>query len=116
MRQVSIRELHTRASELVRAAADGERIVIERRGEPVAELGPLTTRKRRPGLREMARFRNHGCPATADDFWKKIADMYLDSVRIAKFYVNERDSEAVRKVIRSGAGFVSSAWALNEVV
>jgi prevent-host-death family protein len=41
MRTTSIRELHIRTSELVREAAEGRVIVIERRGEPVAELRPL---------------------------------------------------------------------------
>ena len=44
MRKASIRDLHIRTSELVREAAEGETIVIERRGEPVAELRPLTPR------------------------------------------------------------------------
>ncbi len=43
MRRTSIRELHIRTSELVREAAEGAVIVIERRGEPVAELRPLST-------------------------------------------------------------------------
>ena len=38
MRKTSVRELHIHTSELVREAADGRVIVIERRGEPVAEL------------------------------------------------------------------------------
>lgn len=42
MRKTSIRELHIHTSKLVREAADGGIIVIERRGEPVAELHPLT--------------------------------------------------------------------------
>jgi prevent-host-death family protein len=42
MRKTSIRELHIHTSELVREAAEGGVIVIERRGEPVAELHPLT--------------------------------------------------------------------------
>ena len=42
MRKVSIRELHIHTSELVRATAAGEIIVIERRGQPVAELRPLS--------------------------------------------------------------------------
>ena len=41
MRKTSIRELHIHTSELVREAAAGATIVIERRGEPVAELRPL---------------------------------------------------------------------------
>ncbi|HTA44036.1 MAG TPA: type II toxin-antitoxin system prevent-host-death family antitoxin [Bryobacteraceae bacterium] len=42
MRKASIRDLHIHTSELVREAAEGSVIVIERRGEPVAELRPLT--------------------------------------------------------------------------
>lgn len=41
MKKASIRDLHIRTSELVREAADGCVIVIERRGEAVAELRPL---------------------------------------------------------------------------
>ena len=42
MRKASIRDLHIHTSELVREAEDGVVVVIERRGEPVAELRPLT--------------------------------------------------------------------------
>ena len=42
MRRTSIRELHIRTSELVHEAAEGGVIVIERRGQPVAELRPMT--------------------------------------------------------------------------
>jgi len=48
MRKTSIRELHIHTSELVREAAAGTVIVIEKRGEPVAELRPLTEKKRVP--------------------------------------------------------------------
>jgi prevent-host-death family protein len=48
MRKTSIRELHIHTSELVREAAEGGVIVIERRGEPVAELRPLTPFPRMP--------------------------------------------------------------------
>jgi prevent-host-death family protein len=41
MRKTSIRELHIHTSELVREAEAGGVIVIERRGEPVAELRPI---------------------------------------------------------------------------
>jgi predicted nucleic acid-binding protein len=41
--------------------------------------------------------------------------MYLDSAYIAKFYVNERDSTAVREVIRTADSLTSSSWALGEV-
>lgn len=46
MRKASIRDLHINTSELVREAEDGSVIVIERRGEPVAELRPLTQSSR----------------------------------------------------------------------
>ena len=48
MRKTSIRDLHIHTSELVREAAEGGIIVIERRGEPVAELRPLTSPSRMP--------------------------------------------------------------------
>jgi prevent-host-death family protein len=46
MRKTSIRELHIRTSELVREAAEGGVIIIERRGEPVAELRPVAAPSR----------------------------------------------------------------------
>ena len=42
MRKTSVRELHIHTSEFVREAAEGVVILIERRGEPVAELRPIT--------------------------------------------------------------------------
>ena len=45
MRKTSVRELHIHTSELVREAAEGWVIVIERRGEPVAELRPISVPK-----------------------------------------------------------------------
>jgi prevent-host-death family protein len=53
MKTASIRDLHIRTSELVREAAEGNVIVIERRGEPVAELRPLTQRQIKPTLPDM---------------------------------------------------------------
>src|ERR1022692_980490 len=44
----SVTELHIRTSELVREAEEGGVIVIERRGEPVAELRPITAPARMP--------------------------------------------------------------------
>jgi prevent-host-death family protein len=52
MRKTSVRELHIHTSELVREAADGSVIVIERRGEPVAELRPLTAPQRMPAAKK----------------------------------------------------------------
>jgi len=46
---------------------------------------------------------------------KKIADVYLDSAYIAKFYLNEPDSDAVRTAIMETEPLVSSAWCLAEV-
>jgi len=48
MRKTSVRELHIHTSELVREAEEGGVIVIERRGEPVAELRPVTAPSRMP--------------------------------------------------------------------
>jgi antitoxin (DNA-binding transcriptional repressor) of toxin-antitoxin stability system len=58
MKKASIRELHIRTSELVREAADGIVIQIERRGQPVAELRPIARKpagSRIPDLRELWR-------------------------------------------------------------
>ncbi len=46
MRKTSVRELHINTSKLVREAAEGGVIVIERRGEPVAELRPVASPRR----------------------------------------------------------------------
>jgi prevent-host-death family protein len=48
MRKTSVRELHIHTSELVREAAEGGVILIERRGEPVAELRPISVPLRMP--------------------------------------------------------------------
>ena len=52
MRTSSVRDLHIRTSELVREASDGGIIVIERRGEPVAELRPITSPPRMPAAKK----------------------------------------------------------------
>ena len=58
MKKASVRDLHIRTSELVRQAAQGDVILIERRGQPVAELRPLAKNKPRPKLPNMSRFWN----------------------------------------------------------
>ena len=52
MRKTSVRELHIHTSELVREAAEGGVIIIERRGEPVAELRPVTSLPSMPAARK----------------------------------------------------------------
>jgi prevent-host-death family protein len=56
MRKASVSDLHTRTSELVRQAAAGAVIVIERRGEPVAELRPIAKRKKKLRHPDMTAF------------------------------------------------------------
>jgi len=56
MRKASVRDLHIRTSELVRDAAGGVTIVIERRGEPVAELRPIQKIHSKPVLPDMTRY------------------------------------------------------------
>jgi predicted nucleic acid-binding protein len=41
--------------------------------------------------------------------------VYLDSAYLAKYYVNERDSEAVRQVIGQAPLRISSTWVIAEV-
>ncbi len=56
MKTASIRDLHIRTSELVREATSGTVIVIESRGQPVAELRPLPGTRAKPKLPDMTRF------------------------------------------------------------
>jgi prevent-host-death family protein len=69
MKTASIRDLHIRTSELVREAADGDVIVIERRGEPVAELRPISKKRTRPRLPDLA------------DLWRRLPPVAADSGR-----------------------------------
>lgn len=54
MKTASIRDLHIRTSELVREAAEGTVILIERRGEPVAELRPIQKRRTKARLPDLS--------------------------------------------------------------
>ena len=58
MKTTSIRELHIHTSALIREAAEGEVIVIESRGQAVAELRPLTKKPSKRKLPDMTRFWN----------------------------------------------------------
>ena len=69
MKTASIRDLHIRTSELVREAADGTVITIERRGEPVAELRPISKKRAKPDLPDMT------------DLWRRFPSVTGDSGR-----------------------------------
>ena len=70
MDRTSIRDLHIRTSELVRQAAEGAVIVIERRGEPVAELRPISKKAKRTRLPDLT------------DLWRRMPSVKGDSGRI----------------------------------
>src|SRR2546425_11876458 len=53
MKKASIRDLHMRTGALVQEAADGEVIVIEKRGVPVAELRQLRKRTAAEAIRAL---------------------------------------------------------------
>ena len=72
MRKASIRDLRIRTSELVRDAEQGETIIIERRGEPVAELRPIKHRKQ-PPLRDLSALWNR-LPKTTGDSTRYISE------------------------------------------
>jgi antitoxin (DNA-binding transcriptional repressor) of toxin-antitoxin stability system len=76
MRKASIRDLHIRTSELVRDASEGAVIVIERRGEPVAELRPLTKKKKKLKFPDMT------------EFWARMPQVAGDSTQ---FISEDRD-------------------------
>lgn len=69
MKTASIRDLHIRTSEIVRQAADGAVIVIQRRGEAVAELRPISTKRPLPKLPDLS------------DLWKRFPSVNGDSGR-----------------------------------
>ncbi|MGI8744035.1 MAG: type II toxin-antitoxin system Phd/YefM family antitoxin [Bryobacteraceae bacterium] len=50
MEKASVRDLHLKTSEIVKAVMKGERIIIEKQGVPVAELRPIETFPPRPKL------------------------------------------------------------------
>ena len=56
MKTASIRDLHIRTSELVREAAEGEIIHIQRRGETIAELRPIEHKQTRRPMPDMTEF------------------------------------------------------------
>lgn len=69
MKTTSIRDLHIRTSELVREAAEGAVITIERRGEPVAELRPVSRKRTKPRWPDMK------------DLWRRFPSVTGDSGR-----------------------------------
>jgi len=56
MKTTSVRDLHINTSAFIREASSGETIIIERRGEPVAELRPLARKPAKRKLPDMTRF------------------------------------------------------------
>jgi len=76
MKKASVRDLHIRTSEFVRDAEKGAVIVIERRGEPVAELRPLAKKKKKLKLRDMT------------EFWASMPKLNTDSTQ---FISEDRD-------------------------
>jgi len=69
MKTASVRDLHIRTSELVREAAEGAVILIERRGEAVAELRPLSKKSTKPQLPDLS------------DLWRRMPRVATDSGR-----------------------------------
>ena len=78
MRKASIRDLHIHTSELVRDAQDGSVIVIERRGEPVAELRAFT---KPVGISAEAKARIF---AEMEKIWAKLPQSSSDSTVIVE--------------------------------
>jgi prevent-host-death family protein len=66
MRKASVREFHIHTSELVREAAEGGVIVIERRGIPVAELRPVSAPPRMAAAKKARIF------ASMEEIWARM--------------------------------------------
>ena len=76
MKTASIRDLHIRTSELVREAAEGEVIYIQRRGETIAELRPVTRERAAAPVPDMT------------EYWRRCPQILVDS---ATFIDEDRD-------------------------
>ena len=77
MEKASVRDLHIRTSELVKAASEGAVIIIERRGEPVAELRPISNK----GMTEERRKLVAKVFARMEPIWKRMPKIDSDSGR-----------------------------------
>lgn len=77
MERASVRDLHIRTSELVKAASEGAVIIIERRGEPVAELRPVSNK----GMTEERRKLVAEFFARMEPIWKRMPQVDTDSGR-----------------------------------
>jgi prevent-host-death family protein len=69
--RISIAEAKERLTELIRAAEEGQTIVITRRGKPVAQIGPppVRHRVRLGGMKGRIRLlRGWDAPVDLDDF------------------------------------------------
>jgi antitoxin (DNA-binding transcriptional repressor) of toxin-antitoxin stability system len=69
-RKASLRELHLNTSGILKQVANGETFIIEKRGDPIAELRPLS--RQRP----TARLPNR------EAFIRKLGRVKIDSGRI----------------------------------
>jgi prevent-host-death family protein len=70
MKEIGIFDTKTHLSELIQKVMEGERFVITRRGEPVAELRPVTP-ERRPLKKGAAA---HPDYRMSDDFDEELED------------------------------------------
>jgi prevent-host-death family protein len=76
MKTVNIHAAKTHLSRLVEEAAAGEEIILAKNGKPVAKLGPLAARQRKP-VRKPGALK--GKIWIADDFDAPLPDDLLDA-------------------------------------
>jgi prevent-host-death family protein len=87
METVNIHEAKTHLSKLLERARNGERIVIAKAGEPIAELGPLTRG------RDIV-FGSHEGELDIDWDALEAADEEMDQEIARMFYGEPRESDA----------------------
>ncbi|OYN91454.1 type II toxin-antitoxin system prevent-host-death family antitoxin [Parenemella sanctibonifatiensis] len=71
-----MRDLRNRGADVLRRVERGERLVVTRDGEPVAELGPVAQGRVAPA--ELIRRRRH-LPRVDPGAWRADVDELLDS-------------------------------------
>ena len=80
MEKASVSDLHLRTSELVRAVSEGAVIVIERHGEPVAELRPVKKKNTGKTRKDWEKLRAKVFAEMAP-IWEKMPKLDSDSGR-----------------------------------
>lgn len=115
MKRTTVRELHLQTSAILHAVSNGESHIVEQSGVPVAELRPLNPATVRRLPNREAIISRMAAWETVGESSKKIGlEEYFDTY-VAKCYLNEVGSQAVRELAYASSGLYSSSWCVPEM-